>query len=71
MNAQAVIKELDGLLKISAAAAFLGVSPQTLRNWDEAERLCPVRHPVTGYRYYRKEDLTNFLKKVGKERGKR
>lgn len=69
MNTAATIRELRGLLKISDAAAFLGVSPQTLRNWDQTEKLAAIRHPVTGYRYYREKDLLDFLETVAKKRG--
>jgi hypothetical protein len=49
-------------LTVSEAAAFLGVSPWTLRNWDKAGRLKPTRHPKNGYRIYRHEDLAAVLK---------
>lgn len=45
------------ILSLSDAAAFLGVSKQTLRRWDKSGRLQAVRHPVNGYRYYRRSDL--------------
>lgn len=51
-----------GLLRISQAAALLGVSSETLRNWDKWGWLSPIRNPLTGYRYYRQEDLKRFLK---------
>ena len=44
-------------LTVGQAAAFLGVSPWTLRNWDKAGRLKPARHPKNGYRIYRREQL--------------
>lgn len=48
-------------LTVSQAAAFLGVSPWTLRNWDRAGKLKPRRHPKNGYRIYRQDDLTAVL----------
>jgi len=39
-------------LTVGEAAAFLGVSPSTLRNWDRAGRLKAGRHPINGYRLY-------------------
>jgi site-specific DNA-cytosine methylase len=48
-------------LKISDAAKLLGVSEQTLRNWDRARKLRPVRHPINGYRMYRVGDLHSIL----------
>jgi excisionase family DNA binding protein len=48
-------------LTVSQAAEFLGVSPWTLRNWDKAGKLRPVRHPKNGYRIYRHADLRAVL----------
>jgi superfamily II DNA or RNA helicase len=33
---------------------------QTLRRWDASGRLKPVRHPTSGYRHYRRDDLEPF-----------
>lgn len=44
-------------LTISEAANFLNVSVSTLRNWDKAGKLTPVRHPINSYRLYRSDDL--------------
>jgi site-specific DNA-cytosine methylase len=52
-------------VKISDAARLLGVTEQTLRNWDRARKLKPVRHPVNGYRMYRVADLHSILGKIG------
>jgi len=55
-------------LTVGAAANFLGVSRSTLRNWDRAGKLKAVRHPINGYRLYRREALNELLKSiVGKE----
>jgi excisionase family DNA binding protein len=54
-------RQLNGYLTVKEAAAFLGTSPATLRNWDRAGKLTPCRHPVNGYRLYRKEDLEQVL----------
>jgi site-specific DNA-cytosine methylase len=48
-------------VKIHEAAALLGVTEQTLRNWDRARKLKPVRHPINGYRMYRVADLHSIL----------
>jgi MerR family transcriptional regulator, copper efflux regulator len=55
---------LRDYLTVSEAAEFLGVSASTLRNWDRAKKVLAVRHPVNGYRLYRKEELANLLEKV-------
>ena len=54
-------QRLDGYLTVKDAAAFLGVSPKTLRNWDRARKLKAFRHPVNKYRLYRREDLQAVL----------
>src|SRR5437764_698472 len=48
-------------LTVGEAAEYLGVSPWTLRNWDKAGRLKPMRHPKNGYRIYRHQDLAAVL----------
>ncbi|TWU46838.1 MerR family transcriptional regulator [Rubripirellula reticaptiva] len=57
------------MLRVGEAADFLGVCKETLRNWDRSGKLVPKRNPVTGYRYYKQEDLERFFKKVVEERG--
>lgn len=69
MSDQAIVGKLDGLMRVGAAAKLLGVSSETLRNWDKSGRLVPTRHPVTGYRYYRRQDLDSFLAAAILERG--
>jgi DNA repair protein RadD len=47
----------DKPMSVGDAAAYLGVSIQTIRRWDAAGKLPSTRHPVSGYRFYRIEDL--------------
>ena len=47
-------------LRIGDAAAYVGVSAQTLRRWDSEGRLAAVRRPGNSYRYYRRADLESF-----------
>jgi len=49
---------------IKEAAALQGVSPSTLRNWDRVGKIKAIRHPVKGYRLYRKENLKVPLEQV-------
>ena len=46
---------------ISKASKILGVTAQTLRNWDKNEILKPSYVSETGYRYYTDKDLSRFL----------
>ena len=52
---------LKTYLSISEAAEFLGVTPMTLRRWDKAGKLMARRHPLNGYRLYKKQDLQMLL----------
>ncbi len=58
------IERLDEYLTVSQAAEFLGVSPSTLRNWDKAGKVKASRHPVNGYRLYRREELQKLMEQV-------
>jgi DNA (cytosine-5)-methyltransferase 1 len=55
---------LRNYLRVKEAAAFLGVSPKTLRYWDRTDKLKPVRHPLNRYRLYRREDLEALLRQL-------
>lgn len=55
---------LGDYLTVKAAAEFLGVCPSTLRNWDRAGKLKPMRHPINGYRLYRRAELEAVLRSV-------
>jgi DNA-binding transcriptional MerR regulator len=54
--------KLDGYLRISEAAEYLGVAPNTLRNWGRSGKLIERRHPLNGYRLYAVEELDALLK---------
>jgi MerR family copper efflux transcriptional regulator len=58
------VTKLRDYLRISEAADYLGVSPNTLRNWESAGKIVAHRHPVNDYRLFRREDLDAMLKKV-------
>ena len=51
-------------LQVGDAASLLGVSEKTLRNWDRAGKLRPVRHPINGYRLYRASDLHGLKREL-------
>lgn len=55
---------LRDYLTVGDAAATLGVSRATLRNWDKAGKLKPYRHPVNGYRLYHRQELEALLQEV-------
>jgi DNA (cytosine-5)-methyltransferase 1 len=59
---------LDSYLRIREAADFLGVSPNTLRNWGREERIPEFRHPVNNYRLYLRSDLEKILLRIMRSR---
>jgi DNA-binding transcriptional MerR regulator len=60
--------KLDGYLRIQEAAEFLGVSPNTLRNWGREDKVTEFRHPVNNYRLYRRSDLEQLLRMATRPR---
>lgn len=48
------------LLKIRDAAGYLNVSPDTLRKWDKANKLKPLK-TAGGHRRYDTDSLDNFI----------
>lgn len=52
------------VMSIKEAAVILGVSEMTLRRWDKAGKFCPHRHPVNGYRVYRRESVLTLRKQI-------
>jgi MerR family copper efflux transcriptional regulator len=51
------MQQLAGYLRISEAARYLGVPPNTLRNWVNAGKVAAIRHPLNGYRLFKRSDL--------------
>lgn len=57
-------EKIDDYLTVSEAAAKLGVASSTLRNWDRSGKLKAARHPINGYRLYRRADLDELIKQL-------
>ena len=53
---------------INKFSKIVGVTPQTLRNWDKSGKLQPHHTSESGYRYYSEEQLNQVLKIKPKER---
>ncbi len=51
-------------LRIKEAAKYLGVTAQTLRNWDKAGKLKPGRHPMNNYRVYERAILDKLVSNI-------
>lgn len=59
-----IMKKMNEYLSIKQASEFLGVTPNTLRNWEKAKKLQVCRNPLNQYRLYGKEDLEQLLKNI-------
>jgi len=55
---------LDEFVTIKKAAGFLGVYPDTLRNWCRQGKIPEYRHPVNNYRLFRAADLDELLRET-------
>ena len=58
------MKRIDEYMRIKEAAAFLGVTPNTLRNWEKEKKIKVCRNPQNSYRLYKKEDLEQLLTNI-------
>ena len=56
--------KLKDFLRISDAAEYLGVSTNTLRNWEHAGKIAAYRHPLNSYRLFKQEELDALLGQV-------
>ena len=57
-------------LTVNEVAKIIGVSPLTVRNWDQKGRLAAYRNPLNNYRLYKISDVENLLKKIEQSQGK-
>jgi putative resolvase len=55
-------KKASDRLRIGEAAAYLGVHPATLRNWERAGKIQSERVNARGDRRFRRTELDQFLK---------
>lgn len=59
------------LITIKKAAEILGVTPLTLRNWDNSGKFPASRHPINGYRVYKVSDIETLLMEIETSKGSR
>ena len=57
---------LEEFLTVKEAAAFLGVAPNTIRNWDRDGKIPVYRHPLNQYRLFKRQDLEALLRQIEK-----
>ncbi len=51
-------------LTVNDVARLMGVSPLTIRNWDQKGKLRAYRNPVNNYRMYKVEEVESLLKQI-------
>lgn len=56
---------------IGEFAKLIGVTQQTLRNWDKVGKLKPGHKGKSGYRYYSQQQLQYYLGLKGENPAKR
>lgn len=49
---------------LKQTAKVLGVTQQTLRNWDKQNKLRSVRNPINNYRMYKVELVQLFMRRM-------
>jgi DNA-binding transcriptional MerR regulator len=59
------------LITINQAAKILGVTPLTLRNWDNSGKFEASRHPINNYRVYKLSDIEKLLMEIEASNGKK
>jgi DNA (cytosine-5)-methyltransferase 1 len=59
---------LQQYLTVKDAAAFVGVTANTIRNWGREAKIPEYRHPVNNYRLYKRGDLQALLDKTERSR---
>jgi excisionase family DNA binding protein len=55
---------MPDLLTIKDAAELLGVCEMTLRRWDASGKFRARRHPLNGYRLYRRDDVMRLRRQI-------
>lgn len=43
---------------------MLGVTPLTLRNWDNNGKLKALRHPMNNYRVYKRDEVEKLIESI-------
>ncbi len=60
------MNKISEFLRIKEASVYLGVSPNTLRNWVDAGKIQAFRHPMNSYRLFDPKQLDSLLKDFNK-----
>ena len=57
-------------LTVREVARLIGVTPLTVRNWDQKGKLVAYRNPVNNYRLYKVEDVEVLMRQIEHSKGK-
>ncbi len=71
MYSNVMENQYSKLITIKQAAKILGVTPLTLRNWDNSGKFEASRHPINNYRVYRLADIEKLLLEIEQSKGNR
>ena len=52
------------LLEVKEASEALGISKQTIKNLEKKGFISSIRHPISRYRLYKRQDLQDLLKHI-------
>ena len=58
------MQSTNDYLLVNEAAEFLGVSPNTIRNWGRNGKITEYRHAVNNYRLFKQSELEKIRKKL-------
>ncbi len=58
------MKKMNEYLRIKEVAKFVGVTENTLRNWEQRQKVKVYRNPQNDHRLYEKEDLEQLLAEI-------
>jgi len=56
-------------LNVNEVAKLVGVTPLTIRNWDNRGVLTAYRNPINNYRLYKIEDVEALLRSIEATKG--
>ena len=51
-------------MQVKQAATLLQVAPNTIRAWGASGKIPEYRHPLNGYRLYRRSDLEEIIRRL-------
>jgi DNA (cytosine-5)-methyltransferase 1 len=57
-------------LRVKEAAVLLGVCPNTIRAWGGEGKIPEYRHPINGFRLYKRSELEGVLRRIEQSKAK-